>query len=103
MLKNKCFSIVVLVLFCALVSCQTAIAEQQTVKLTVPGCKWTGTAARVGSILNSINGVAQVATDPANHTATVTFDTTKTTVDAIKKALADGDFPAEGEPQIIKN
>ena len=39
MLKNKCFSIVVLVLFCALVSCQTAIAEQQTVKLTVPGCK----------------------------------------------------------------
>jgi hypothetical protein len=39
MLKNKYFSIVVLVLFCALVSCQTAIAEQQTVKLTVPGCK----------------------------------------------------------------
>jgi hypothetical protein len=39
MLKNKCFSIFVLVLFCAIVSCQSAIAEEQTVKLTVPGCK----------------------------------------------------------------
>jgi hypothetical protein len=28
---------------------------------------------------------------------------TKTTVDDIKKALADGDFPVEGEPQLIKN
>ena len=104
MVKNKFFPIVLLVIFCALVSCQSASAEEQTVKLTVPGCKWAGTAARVGSILNSINGVAQVATDPDNHTATVTFDTKKTTLDAIKKkALADGDFPVEGEPQIIKN
>ena len=39
MLKNKYFSIALLVLFCALVSCQSAIAEEQTVKLTVPGCK----------------------------------------------------------------
>ena len=101
MRKNKFLSIVVLLFFC-FVACQSAIAGEKTVKLTVPGCKWAGTAARVGTILNDIDGVSKVATDPENHTATVTFDDKKSNLEAIKKALTDGGFPVEGEPEIIK-
>jgi hypothetical protein len=32
----------------------------------------------------------------------VTFDSEKTTVEAIKKALASGGFPVEGEPKLLK-
>lgn len=101
MRKKKFFSIVVLLTFC-FIACQSAMAGEKTVKLTVPGCKWAGTAARVGSILNDIDGVLKVATDPEKHTATVTFDDTKSNLEAIKKALADGGFPVEGETEIIK-
>ena len=75
---------------------------EKTVKLTVPGCKWAGTAARVGTILNDIDGVSKVATDPKNHTATVSFDDKKSNLEVIKKALTDGGFPIEGEAKIIK-
>ena len=78
------------------------MAGEKTVKLTVPGCKWAGTAARVSSILNGIDGVSKVVTDPEKHTATVRFDDSKSNPAAIKKALADGGFPVEGEPEIIK-
>ena len=100
MKKNKYLPVVLLVTFC-IVACQSAIADEKTVKLTVPGCKWAATAAMVGSILNDINGVSKVDTDPEKHTATVTFDTKKTSVEAVKKALADGEFPVEGEPEFI--
>jgi len=32
----------------------------------------------------------------------VTFDDKKSNLEAIKKALTDGGFPIEGEPEIIK-
>ena len=60
------------------------------------------TSLMVGTILSNINGVLEVDTDPANHTATVTFNVKKTDVDAIKKALGDGGFPVEGEPCFLK-
>jgi copper chaperone CopZ len=56
----------------------------------------------VGTIITNINGVLEVDTDPANHTATVTFNEKKTTVEAIIQALVDGGFPIEGEPQFLK-
>jgi copper chaperone CopZ len=56
----------------------------------------------VGTILSNINGVLNVDTDPANHTATVTFNVKKTDVEALKKALDDGGFPVEGEPRLLK-
>ena len=99
--KKKFLSVLVLVMFC-LITLPSDGAAEKTVTLTVPGCKWAGTAARVGTILNGISGVSQVDTDAVNHTATVTFDSEKTTVEAIKKALAGGGFPVEGEPQFRK-
>ncbi len=51
----------------------------------------------MGSILKGIKGISKFDTDPENHTATVTFDNEKTNVEKMKKALADGGFPVEGE------
>ena len=99
--KKKFVSVLVLVAFC-LIALPSAGAAEKTVTLTVPGCKWAGTAERVGTILKGISGVAQFDTDTKNHTATVTFDAEKTTVEAIQKALADGGFPVKGEPQFRK-
>ena len=101
MQRKKLLSLLIVLVFCA-IACQSAIAEEKTVKFTVPGCKWAGTAARVGAILNGISGVSKVDTDSEKHTATMTFDSEKTTVEAIKKALTDGGFPVEGEPTYLK-
>jgi len=43
-----------------------------------------------------------VETDFQNHTATVTFDEEKTSVDALVKALAEGKYPIQGEPEFVK-
>ena len=56
----------------------------------------------VGTILSNINGVLEIDTDPVNHTATVTFNEKRTNVEAIIKALTDGGYPVEGEPQFLK-
>jgi copper chaperone CopZ len=56
----------------------------------------------VGTILSNINGVLEIDTDPVNHTATVTFNEKRTNIETIKKALADGGYPVEGEPQVLK-
>jgi copper chaperone CopZ len=60
------------------------------------------TFLRVSSILEGINGVLEYAVDPASHTATVTFDNKKTTVEKIEKALSDREFPVEGDPRFLK-
>ncbi len=39
--------------------------------------------------------------DPKDHTATVTFETDKTNIDEMKKALAKDDYAIEGEPQFL--
>ena len=102
MKKNKSLLVILILALFIIISYQSLLASEKTVVLTVPGCVWAKTAARVGSILKSIDGVSNVDTDPANHTTTVTFDNEKTNLETIKKALADGGFPVKGDPKIIK-
>jgi len=102
MKKNKFLAILLLSTFCIFIASQSGIAAEKTVELTVPGCAWMTTFLMVSSILEGINGVLEYAVDPANHTATVTFDNKKTTVDKIEKALSDGEFPVEGDPRFLK-
>jgi copper chaperone CopZ len=45
--------------------------------------------------------VTEVKTDYNQHTATVTFDDTQTSVAAMKDALSKRGFPVEGEPQFL--
>jgi copper chaperone CopZ len=49
---------------------------------------------RIRSILEAVDGVLAVDTDPGRHTATVTFDPNKTTVEAMKQAIEQS--PQEG-------
>jgi copper chaperone CopZ len=42
---------------------------------------------RISLILEAIDGVRAVDTDPGRHTATVTFDPSRTTVEAMKQAI----------------
>ena len=100
--KSKFIIVVLLSALFVFMSCQSSLATEKKVKLTVPGCVWAKTADRVGSILKGIDGVSKVDTDPKNHTAIVTFTNEKTNVETIKKSLADGGFPIEGEPQFLK-
>lgn len=102
MQKKKVVFIIALAAIFILAASQLVLAGQKTVKLKVPGCVWPGTAARVGSILKGVDGVSNFETDTKNNTATVWFDDEKTDVSAIKKALADGGFPVEGEAQFLK-
>jgi len=43
-----------------------------------------------------------VKTDIYKHTATVTFDDTKTSVKEMASELAKGEFPVVGEPTFLK-
>ena len=71
------------------------------VKLTVPGCGWKDTAARVRDILTRIDGVYDVKADTTVGTATITFDPEKTNVAAFIGALKP-EFIVKGEPVFIK-
>ena len=103
-MKPKKFLAVIILgslfLFCA--SHQAVLAAERVVQLTVPGSAWPGTAARVRSILQSVDGVLGVETDYKAHTATVTFNDEKTNIEEMKKALERGNFSVEGEPQFLK-
>ena len=99
--KKKILFIVLLATFCIFTSYQPLLAAEKIVKLTVPGCVWEKTAARVGSILKAIDGVSNIDTDPKNHTATATFDNEKTNLETMKKSLADGGFTIEGKPLFL--
>ena len=101
MKKNKLLYLILFTAFC-IMACQSIIGAEKTVRFAVPGCLWPTTSLMVGTILSNINGVLEIDTDPANHTATVTFNQKKTNIEAIKKALSDGGFPVEGEPQVLQ-
>ncbi|MBN2124881.1 MAG: heavy-metal-associated domain-containing protein [Deltaproteobacteria bacterium] len=52
-------------------------------------------------ILKGIEGVYKVKTDPETHSATVTYDPKRTNVEDMKKALAAGEYPVEGDPRFL--
>jgi copper chaperone CopZ len=43
-----------------------------------------------------------VDSNAVNQSATITFDDTKTNVEAIKKALARAGYPPLGNPEVLK-
>jgi len=50
----------------------------------------------------SVKGVLKTKTDLEKHTATITFDDTKTSLEKIKEKLADDGYPVIGQPKWIK-
>jgi len=100
--KKQIVFVLILAAVFVFTTSQFLLAGESKVKLTVPGCVWPGTAARVSSILKGVDGVSNFNTDTKNHSVTVWFDDEKTDVSAIEKALADGGFPVKGEAQFLK-
>lgn len=50
---------------------------------------------RVSSILREIDGVLEASANHTDHTATVTYDVTRTDPEIMKTALAGNGFPVE--------
>jgi copper chaperone CopZ len=49
-----------------------------------------------------VDGVKNVDANFETHTLTVSHDSEKTSVEAMKKALEQAGFPVEGRPEAVK-
>jgi copper chaperone CopZ len=56
---------------------------------------------RISLILEAIDGVRAVDTDPGRHTATVTFDPSRTTVEAMIQAIEHSSGQYEGRFHVL--
>lgn len=85
------------VLASALVCCQCSAgyAAPKTVMLSVPNMYCATCPITVKKALSRVEGVSDVTVSYPNKQATVTFDDTKTTVDALTKATADAGYPSK--------
>ena len=78
-----------------------AFAAQRIVQLTIPGCSSWGKNARIGSILNKIDGVIKHE-NKGNDLLIITFDDEKTTLNIIIGELKKGQFSSTSDPVYIK-
>ena len=79
----------------ALVALITPVwAATQTVKLSVPGMTCAACPITVKKALSKVEGVSKTAVSFEKLEAVVTFDDTKTNVQALTKATADAGYPS---------
>ena len=69
-------------------------AATQTVKLAVPGMTCAACPITVKKALSKVEGVSKTAVSFEKLEAVVTFDDTKTNVQALTKATADAGYPS---------
>lgn len=75
-----------------------ATAATKTVTLSVPGMQCQVCPLTVRKALTRVDGVSKADVSFEKKEATVTFDDTKTNVDALRKATADAGFPSTIKP-----
>ena len=82
--------------FVALMACQStavktdapmAVSEIKMVKLMIPGADCASTGAEVEYTLSEIDGVSDVEIDLDEESATLKYDTAKTSIEAMNKKL----------------
>ena len=78
-----------------------ALAGENIVELTVPGCSAWNTKARISSILKKVDGVKKHE-NKEHDLLIITFDDEKTTLKIIIDELKKGHFIVNGEPVYIK-
>jgi mercuric ion binding protein len=71
-----------------------AAAAERTVTLALENMTCAACSFIVKRTMAGVPGVLKVDVSYANKTATVTFDDTKTQLDAVAKASADAGYPA---------
>ncbi|POA77492.1 mercury resistance system periplasmic binding protein MerP [Pseudomonas sp. DP16D-R1] len=69
-------------------------AATQTVTLSVPGMTCAACPITVKKALNKVEGVSKTEIRFEDREATVTFDDTKTSIDALTKASENAGYPA---------
>ncbi len=72
----------------------SALAEPRTVSLSVPGMYCAMCPITVRMALEQVAGVEEAKADFETRTATVTFDTDKTTVQALVEATTNAGYPS---------
>ena len=78
-------------------------AVQQKIRLDVPGITWASSAAAASSAASSVKGVISVEDNFSDSTLIIIFDDAITTVDGIKEALNEAEYPVSGPPEYLKH
>lgn len=71
-----------------------AWSAPRTVRLSVPGMNCAACPITVKKALREVPGVVKTEVNPERREATVTFDDTRTTVDALTRATRDAGYPS---------
>ncbi len=71
-----------------------AIAAEQTVKLSVPGMTCASCPYMVKQAISAVDGIKAVEATMEDRSATVTFEDTLTSVEAIQQATANIGYPS---------
>ena len=75
-----------------------ALAALQTVKLSVPGMTCAACPLTVKAALNKVDGVSQVDVSYPDREAVVTFDDSRTSVEALTDATTNAGYPSTPAP-----
>ena len=78
-----------------------ALAVENIVELTVPGCSAWNSRARISSILKKIDGIKKYE-NQANDLLIITFDDEKTSLKIIINELKKEHFVVNGKPVYIR-
>jgi mercuric ion binding protein len=82
----------------AVVASSTAFAETTTVTLSVPGMNCDLCPLTIKKAISRVPGVASVEASYEKKQAVVTFDDSKTSVEALMKATANAGYPSTVKP-----
>lgn len=82
----------------AVLASPTAFAETKTVTLSVPGMNCDLCPLTIKKAISRVPGVASVEASYEKKQAVVTFDDSKTSVEALMKATANAGYPSTVKP-----
>ncbi len=69
----------------------------ESIELAVTGMKCGGCETNVAGVLTALDGVSEVSASSKDNTVNITFDNEKTTLDAIKEAIAGAGFKVDAD------
>ena len=85
-------------LLLAVLASPTAFSETKTVTLSVPGMNCDLCPLTIKKAISRVPGVASVEASYEKKQAVVTFDDSKTSVEALMKATANAGYPSTVRP-----
>jgi copper chaperone CopZ len=90
------------IFFVLVLACGSSAGTLKKAELKVPGIECATAGMKAVYAAQSVDGVTDAIDDMSNNTLTVIFDDGKADIDAIRKALREAGYPAEGEPRYLE-